>query len=149
MKRRVVLWRPTRPTTSVLLQTENNYNIIPKKNVQIDVLYRTHKVLEIRRPSLISSNIMKMEGTHKNISCEIKINNNSYSFERRINSLKEYDISTETTVHLIISRFSVFDATLANQGNVGSFRKYGFFVPLYNYLCWVRKWICGKRRINF
>ena len=109
------------------------------------MLYKTRKILEIRQPSLISSktgciiaydyNIMKIGGSHKNISCGIKFKNSIYSFEetdvpilekiletapkvthnfnwyktnldtlqtqistlqfeRRINSLKEYGIST-------------------------------------------------------
>nr|XP_033199246.1 uncharacterized protein LOC117161656 [Bombus vancouverensis nearcticus] len=81
----------------VPLQTENHYIIIPTKNMQIDVLCKTHKILEIKQPSLISSktgciitherNVMKIGETHKNISYEIKIKNSSHSF-------KEIDIPT-------------------------------------------------------
>ena len=83
--------------TFVPLQTENHYIIFPTKNVQIDVLCKIHKILEIKQPSLISSktgciitydrSIMKIEETHKNISYEIKIKNSSHSF-------KEIDIPT-------------------------------------------------------
>ena len=78
--------------TFVPLQTENHYIIISTKNLQIDVLCKTHKILEIKQPSLISSktgcintynrNIMKIWGTHKNISYEIKIKNSSRSFKK-------------------------------------------------------------------
>ena len=46
--------------TFVPLQTENHYIIIPTKNVQIDVLCKTHKILEIRQPSLISSKAVSL-----------------------------------------------------------------------------------------
>ena len=78
--------------TFVPLQTENHYIIIPTKNVLIDVLYKTRKILEIRQPSLISSktgciiaydyNIMKIGGSHKNISYGTKFKNSIYSFEK-------------------------------------------------------------------
>ena len=55
------------------------------------MLYKTRKILEIRQPSLISSktgciiaydyNIMKIGGSHKNISYGTKFKNSIYSFE--------------------------------------------------------------------
>ena len=56
------------------------------------MLYKTRKILEIRQPSLISSktgciiaydyNIMKIGGSHKNISYGTKFKNSIYSFEK-------------------------------------------------------------------
>ncbi|XP_033319429.1 uncharacterized protein LOC117216655 [Bombus bifarius] len=87
--------------TFVPLQTENHYIIIPAKNVQIDVLCKTHKILEIRRPSLISKKILETapKVTHNFNQYKANLDTlqtqiSTLQFERRINSLKEYGIST-------------------------------------------------------
>ena len=128
--------------TFVPLQTENHCIIIPTKNVQIDVLCKTHKILEIKQPSLISSktgciitydrSIMKIGGIYKNISYEIKIKNSSHS-------VKEIDIPTLEeilkTAPKVTHNFNQYKAnldTLQTQANslqferhINSLREYG------------------------
>lgn len=98
--------------------------------MQIDVLCKTDKILEITQPSLISSrtgciitcdrNIMKIGGSHKNISYKTKFKNNISSFEETDISILEKILETAPKV---THNFNQYKLTLRAKREIISNRR--------------------------